>query len=276
MGVAASVSLPASKQNSVEHENASEDTVSKESIATETSRAGNDVASTVDQSSKPISVHDIPEVEPVQSSTSTPISTNTMSASAATTPTKTNKPTARPTVPAVPVIPVLPKTNLKDAKNTSSSNENTPVLTPSTSTQTDGVSQLLAEKSTKDAVTEPTPFKPVPVQTTKAGPKLWSRLFEPPVPTTIPSTEPSNSEVIPTAADAASSDATDVPNGLSGPGSFAKSNASSLAEALRAYQVSNVHKIAFLEPRGLINTGNMCYMNSVSPAWFLYRYYQLT
>lgn len=41
----------------------------------------------------------------------------------------------------------------------------------------------------------------------------------------------------------------------------------SLADALSSYNVkdsSDFAKVAFLEPRGLVNTGNMCYMNSVS------------
>lgn len=38
----------------------------------------------------------------------------------------------------------------------------------------------------------------------------------------------------------------------------------SLADALRSYSAkSKDTKIAFIEPRGLVNTGNMCYMNSV-------------
>lgn len=42
----------------------------------------------------------------------------------------------------------------------------------------------------------------------------------------------------------------------------------SLSEALSSYNVAEareISKLAFLEPRGLVNTGNMCYMNSVSP-----------
>lgn len=41
----------------------------------------------------------------------------------------------------------------------------------------------------------------------------------------------------------------------------------SLSEALSSYSVAEARensKVAFLEPRGLVNTGNMCYMNSVS------------
>ena len=42
--------------------------------------------------------------------------------------------------------------------------------------------------------------------------------------------------------------------------------AASLAEALRQYNVEGETPLSFLEPRGLVNTGNMCYMNSVSTA----------
>lgn len=48
---------------------------------------------------------------------------------------------------------------------------------------------------------------------------------------------------------------------------FAPAKSGSLADALSSYSVTEsneVAKIAFLEPRGLVNTGNMCYMNSVS------------
>lgn len=54
-----------------------------------------------------------------------------------------------------------------------------------------------------------------------------------------------------------------APNGIGlakGP-SLPKS--ASLADALKQYSVESDRKLAFLEPRGLVNTGNMCYMNSV-------------
>lgn len=44
---------------------------------------------------------------------------------------------------------------------------------------------------------------------------------------------------------------------------FAKSGASSVAEAIQAFRVQTAHEVPFLEPRGLVNTGNMCYMNSI-------------
>lgn len=57
-----------------------------------------------------------------------------------------------------------------------------------------------------------------------------------------------------------------APNGaaLSNGASLPKS--ASLADALRQYSIEHDRKLAFLEPRGLVNTGNMCYMNSVRPS----------
>ena len=47
---------------------------------------------------------------------------------------------------------------------------------------------------------------------------------------------------------------------------FATKNVHSLAEALNSFTIKDgqdASKLSFLEPRGLVNTGNMCYMNSV-------------
>lgn len=54
-------------------------------------------------------------------------------------------------------------------------------------------------------------------------------------------------------------------NGTNGGGdaAFPKASANSLAEAVASYRVGSSDQVAFIEPRGLINTGNMCYMNSV-------------
>jgi ubiquitin carboxyl-terminal hydrolase 10 len=40
-------------------------------------------------------------------------------------------------------------------------------------------------------------------------------------------------------------------------------NAQALAEAIHTWDVNGINKASFLEPHGLINTGKMCYMNSV-------------
>lgn len=42
----------------------------------------------------------------------------------------------------------------------------------------------------------------------------------------------------------------------------------SLSDALRAYRVGATKTISHIEPRGLTNGGNMCYMNSVSDAFW--------
>jgi ubiquitin carboxyl-terminal hydrolase 10 len=76
-------------------------------------------------------------------------------------------------------------------------------------------------------------------------PKLWTGLFNPVAATS-------------TAASSESGQAAAAP-------AIGKTNAESLTEALKSFNaVSNESRVAFLEPRGLVNTGNMCYMNSVS------------
>lgn len=68
--------------------------------------------------------------------------------------------------------------------------------------------------------------------------------------------------------------ADDAPSGSSdavATGGFAKANNESLSDALFSFSASAKDaKIAFIEPKGLVNTGNMCYMNSVSH--YLYSY----
>ncbi|KAI3322437.1 cysteine proteinase [Xylariaceae sp. AK1471] len=258
MGATTSVELPMSMQNGVEPEDDSKIASSNEPTAFDTPKpkTASTVASAVDPTSETSSIHDPPREEHLQSTSSTPVSAKALPASATSPSTKTNKSTARTAVPAVPVFPAMPKTSPKETKSLSSS-EDTQVATPSSSVQTDEVAQAPAETTRTEPEIEPTPAQP-----TKAAPKLWSGLFQRAMSAATPSTGP-NSGSTTTASGAPASDATNVANGISGPGSFAKSNANSLAEALRAYQVSNGHKIAFLEPRGLINTGNMCYMNSV-------------
>ncbi len=53
-------------------------------------------------------------------------------------------------------------------------------------------------------------------------------------------------------------------NGAPPSNGFQIPKSASLADALRQYSVQSDSTLTFLEPRGLVNTGNMCYMNSVS------------
>jgi ubiquitin carboxyl-terminal hydrolase 10 len=76
-----------------------------------------------------------------------------------------------------------------------------------------------------------------------ATPKLWTGLFNPATATAPGTKNDTQTALLP---------------------GFGKTNAETLAEALRSFNaVSDSSRVTFLEPRGLINTGNMCYMNSV-------------
>jgi len=253
MGDAASVQLPTNMNNGVEPENTSE-VASNEPTPLDIPAPGESKPTTLtaNLTSEPLPVRDVPQDEKLQSTSSTPISTKAVAS--ASTSTKTNKPVARPAIPAVPVVPAIPKTSHKETNLSSS--EATQLETPPTPTKTGETAQSGAETAAESEA------QPTPAQPTRVAPKLWSGLFQRSAPATALSADPKAGSNA-TTQDATASSAPNASNGLPGPGNFAKSNASSLAEALRSYQVSNDYKISFLEPRGLINTGNMCYMNSV-------------
>lgn len=134
---------------------------------------------------------------------------------------------------AVPVIPGLPKA--KEASPPAT------VVKQEQKTETQDKSSV-AEASTadEDASEEAAPKTP---QAKPAAPKSWADLVR--------------KNAKPTATGAAINGGV-VANGFQLPKS------APLAEALRQYNVRDDTKIPFLEPRGLVNTGNMCYMNSVS------------
>lgn len=79
----------------------------------------------------------------------------------------------------------------------------------------------------------------------KVAPKSWADLVR---------TNPSN----PTSDARGSQTIVSGVNGLQNP------KATSVVEVLRTYDSDLEDKrVAFIEPRGLVNTGNMCYMNAV-------------
>ncbi|KAH9868171.1 hypothetical protein J1614_007243 [Plenodomus biglobosus] len=151
--------------------------------------------------------------------------------------TATTKHARTATKPAVPLIPIKPGKAPSAASTTQkSAKSSAPAQPESTSVNAAPVSELNggAEETPKAS-----PPKP-------AAPKSWAELLR--------------AKNAPAAAQAPP-----VPNGVvtapvSGP-TVAKSN--TLADVLASFSVDANKKVAFIEPRGLVNTGNLCYMNSI-------------
>ncbi|ORY65280.1 uncharacterized protein BCR38DRAFT_341350 [Pseudomassariella vexata] len=199
-------------------------------------------------------------------SPSTPVSVHTAQTTTAdsVTPTKPSKPTPRAAKPAVPIaLPVLPKASPKDTRSTAGIDklaaDQKQAVPPATSDKAAGA-QTSAE-ATQSAETEAK--AEVASASVKVAPKNWAGLFAKTVPAAAAAPGVNGVGASSVTNGGSSAEAVAAGNGGAASVGFAKANASSLAEALRSYRVTGDSKIAFLEPRGLINTGNMCYMNSV-------------
>ncbi|KAF2146350.1 uncharacterized protein K452DRAFT_294918 [Aplosporella prunicola CBS 121167] len=148
------------------------------------------------------------------------------------------------TIPAVPLVPLKPKDATVPASQRKDSTATSTAERPSTA---GGAAQETPEAATPAAPTSPesertaTAASPPPKP---AAPKSWADLVR-----------------AKNANNAAASSGTT--NGAVTTNGFAPPKADSTAEVLRTYNAASDHKIPFLEPRGLVNTGNMCYMNSV-------------
>lgn len=158
----------------------------------------------------------------------------------------------RPAVPLIPAIPIIPNISSRPSQRMSQSAASGASLL--TDTKAD-VGQAVVESETLDPVNAETSSTtseqtftatPPPV---KAPPKSWADLVR----------TKASPAAIPTPS--TNSGTTGQTNG------FAVSKAGSLSDVLSSFNVDSRDddiKVAFLEPRGLVNTGNMCYMNAVS------------
>lgn len=158
----------------------------------------------------------------------------------------------RPSIPLLPIVPAVPNLPLasRPSKRASISAASevingAPSNADHLANAVETASKVNAEESEDSAKSVETVTSP-PI---KAAPKSWADLVR-------------NMGQNTTARTAqVSSDSAAQTNG------FVPAKAGSLADALTSYSVNENNenaKIAFLEPRGLVNTGNMCYMNSVS------------
>ncbi|KAL8861040.1 MAG: hypothetical protein Q9178_002553 [Gyalolechia marmorata] len=148
-----------------------------------------------------------------------------------------------PIIPAIPNVP-LPSRPTKRASVSVTSETVAPALPSNADHLTNSVRTAIhANQDEASSVSEPT-VTPI-ASPVKTAPKSWADLVR-----AKPSNVPSGVRV---------SDGSPLPvNGFQHP------KASSLVDVLRTYDSSSENsRVTFVEPRGLVNTGNMCYMNSV-------------
>ena len=140
-----------------------------------------------------------------------------------------------PTIPAVPRVPIK-AVNASSAASTTQQSVKSPAAPQPDVSQVGDVAAA-PQDSGANAQEKPKP----------AAPKSWAELLRAKNASKAaqPVAPPSNS----------------VPTTTNGP-VVQKSN--TLADVLASFSVDSENKVSFIEPRGLVNSGNLCYMNSVS------------
>ncbi len=158
----------------------------------------------------------------------------------------------RPSVPAIPIKPAVPNLPLTSRLSKRASVSATSDAVNTAPSNADHLANAVETAAKVNAKENEASAKSVEVGTSppiKAAPKSWADLVR-------------------TTGQNTTARAVQVPSeSATQTNAFAAAKTGSLADALSSYSVKDNDenaKMAFLEPRGLVNTGNMCYMNSVS------------
>lgn len=157
---------------------------------------------------------------------------------------------SRSNVPLIPIVPAVPNLPLTSRASKQASIAVTSDVVNGAPSNADHLANAVETAAKVNAVENGDSVETLSSPRIKAAPKSWADLVR---------TMGQNSTARTAQATFDSAPKTDA---------FVPGKAGSLADALSSYSVKDSHenaKIAFLEPRGLVNTGNMCYMNSVSP-----------
>ncbi|KAK2745621.1 hypothetical protein FQN55_006111 [Onygenales sp. PD_40] len=186
--------------------------------------------------------------ESVSTQPTTPSSVIPSQTSARTQQTPTQPGSTRHAAPVVPVVPVYPASpSTAKQPPTSATKQRTPVTpkpdeaTPTTSENKSQVEVTSTQPTDSLPTTEGSPTAAPPP---KPQPKSWADLVR-------------------TKAPASGGDAAPTSTGISGLGVSKGESLFDVINNLGYDAEQSGHKIAFVEPRGLVNTGNMCYMNSI-------------
>jgi ubiquitin carboxyl-terminal hydrolase 10 len=186
----------------------------------------------------PSTSHPPSEVDLAQSTTPSATTPSAMTPPAQSAVT-TKKHARNPTIPAVPRIPIKP-TKAPSAASTTQNSVKSPAPAQQESTQN---SEAAVSASDAAVGAEETPKASPPKP---EAPKSWAELLR------------AKNAPAPAQPAATSNATVAATNGPTVP----KSN--TLADVLTSFSVDSEKKVSFIEPRGLVNTGNLCYMNSVS------------